>query len=217
MDSAEYERKIASRFATFDQDGSGFIDREDFSVAARAVLAEFGVRARSDKGQAVFAGAEAFWQGMAGIADVDGDQRVSREEFVTGAVKRLRDNPERFAEIARPFLRAVIAVASEDGADPGATPAAAARVLRVLGTPPEPAVPDRHGPRRGRRRPHLGGRDPHGLRRLLRRRRPGCLTPDGASFHEEHQPRPRSPERGRGDDRAGAVLRSRGPGGSAPV
>ncbi|WP_329197235.1 MULTISPECIES: EF-hand domain-containing protein [unclassified Streptomyces] len=139
MDSAEYERKIASRFATFDQDGSGFIDREDFSVAARAVLAEFGVRARSDKGQAVFAGAEAFWQGMAGIADVDGDQRVSREEFVTGAVKRLRDNPERFAEIARPFLRAVIAVASEDGADPGATPAAAARVLRVLGTPPEPA------------------------------------------------------------------------------
>ncbi|KJY32490.1 EF-hand domain-containing protein, partial [Streptomyces katrae] len=94
MDSAEYERKIASRFATFDQDGSGYIDREDFSTAARAVLAEFGVTARSDKGQALFAGAEAFWQGMAGIADVDGDQRVSREEFVTGAAKRLRDNPE---------------------------------------------------------------------------------------------------------------------------
>ncbi|MCF3184216.1 EF-hand domain-containing protein [Streptomyces polychromogenes] len=134
MDSAEYERKIASRFATFDQDGSGYIDREDFSTAARAVLAEFGVTARSDKGQALFAGAEAFWQGMAGIADVDGDQRVSREEFVTGAAKRLRDNPERFAEIARPFLAAVVAVADEDGT--GATPAAATRVLRVLGTPP---------------------------------------------------------------------------------
>ncbi len=72
---------------------------------------------------------------MAGIADVDGDQRVSREEFITGAAKRLRDNPQRFAEIARPFLRAVIAVADEDGL--GATPPAAARVLRVLGTAPE--------------------------------------------------------------------------------
>ncbi|MFD0353040.1 EF-hand domain-containing protein [Streptomyces sp. NPDC127110] len=134
MDSAEYERKIAARFATFDQDGSGYIDREDFSTAAKAVLAEFGTAARSEKGQAVFNGAEAFWQGMAGIADVNGNQRVSREEFVTGAAKRLRDNPERFAEIARPFLHAVIAVADEDGA--GASPAAAARVLRVLGTEP---------------------------------------------------------------------------------
>ncbi|MFE2287881.1 EF-hand domain-containing protein [Streptomyces sp. NPDC059443] len=141
MDSAEYERKIAARFATFDQDGNGYIDREDFSTAARAVLAEFAVAARSDKGQEVFAGAEAFWQGMAGIADVDGDQRVSREEFITGAAKRLRDNPERFAEIARPFLRAVIAVAHGDGEGVDATPAAAARVLRVLGTPEELAGP----------------------------------------------------------------------------
>ncbi|MCP3821909.1 EF-hand domain-containing protein [Streptomyces sp. A3M-1-3] len=137
MDSAEYERKIAARFASFDQDGNGYINREDFSAAAKAVLAEFGTAARSDKGQAVFIGAEAFWQGMAGIADVDGDQRVNRQEFVTGAVKRLRDNPQRFAEIARPFLHAVIAVADEDGG--GATPESAARVIRVLGVDPEVA------------------------------------------------------------------------------
>ncbi|MFD7028309.1 EF-hand domain-containing protein [Streptomyces sp. NPDC059917] len=137
MDSAEYERKIAARFATFDQDGNGYIDREDFSAAAKSVLAEFGTTARSDKGQAVFNGAEAFWQGMAGIADVDGDQRVTREEFITGAAKRLRDNPRRFAEIARPFLHAVIAVAADGEGGAGTTPSAAARVLRVLGTAPE--------------------------------------------------------------------------------
>ncbi|UUN27534.1 EF-hand domain-containing protein [Streptomyces sp. FIT100] len=134
MDSAEYERKIAHRFAEFDQDGNGYIDREDFSRAAAALLAEFGTTARSDKGQALYSGAEAFWQGMAGIADVDGDQRVNRQEFVDGAVKRLRDNPHRFAEIARPFLHAVVAIADEDGA--GVTPANAARVLRVLGVEP---------------------------------------------------------------------------------
>jgi hypothetical protein len=49
-------------------------------------------------------------------------------------VKRLRDNPQRFAEIARPFLHAVIAIADEDGG--GVTPAAAERALRVLGVEP---------------------------------------------------------------------------------
>ncbi|MEU5160474.1 EF-hand domain-containing protein [Streptomyces sp. NPDC020875] len=137
MDSAEYERKIASRFAAFDQDGNGYIDREDFSGAAARLLAEFSTTPRCDRGQALYIGAEAFWQGMAGIADVDGDQRVSRQEFVTGAVKRLRDNPDRFAEIARPFLHAVIAVADPDG--DGITPKAAERVMKVLGVPPETA------------------------------------------------------------------------------
>ncbi|MFI1013437.1 EF-hand domain-containing protein [Streptomyces sp. NPDC020965] len=131
MDSAEYERKIASRFAAFDQDGNGYIDRQDFSGAAAALLSEFSTTARCEKGQALYSGAEAFWQGMAGIADVDGDQRVTRQEFITGAVKRLRDNPQRLAGIARPFLHAVIALADEDGG--GMTPAAAERVLRVLG------------------------------------------------------------------------------------
>ncbi|GAA2482292.1 EF-hand domain-containing protein [Streptomyces longisporus] len=132
MVSSEYERRIAARFATFDQDGNGFIDREDFSAAAKALLAEFAVAARSDKGQALYGGAEAFWQGMAGMADRDGDQRIDREEFVNGAVKRLRDNPERFAEIARPFLHAALDLADTDG-DGAATVEDTARVLRILG------------------------------------------------------------------------------------
>ncbi|KUN21269.1 calcium-binding protein [Streptomyces antibioticus] len=132
MVSSEYERRIAARFATFDQDGNGYIDREDFSAAAKALLAEFGTAARSDKGQALYIGAEAFWQGMAGIADRDGDQRINRDEFVNGAVKRLRDNPDRFAEIARPFLHAALAVADRDD-DGTATVEDTVRVLRALG------------------------------------------------------------------------------------
>ncbi|GLW50906.1 calcium-binding protein [Streptomyces sp. NBRC 14336] len=132
MVSSEYEGRIAARFATFDQDGNGYIDRADFNAAAKAVLAEFGTAARSDKGQALYGGAEAFWQGMAGIADRDGDQRITRDEFVGGAVKRLRDNPDRFAEIARPFLHAALAVADSDG-DGAATVAETVRVLTALG------------------------------------------------------------------------------------
>ncbi|MFF9220365.1 EF-hand domain-containing protein [Streptomyces viridosporus] len=137
MVTSEYERRIAARFATFDQDGNGYIDREDFNAAAKALLTEFGVAARSDRGQALYGGAEAFWQGMAGIADRDGDQRITREEFVNGAVKRLRDNPDRFAEIARPFLHAALAVAGTD--DGTAAVEGVARALRMLGVPEEPA------------------------------------------------------------------------------
>ncbi|MFF6811291.1 EF-hand domain-containing protein [Streptomyces sp. NPDC012403] len=134
MVTSEYERRIAARFAGFDQDGNGYIDREDFSGAAKALLAEFDTAARSDRGQALYIGAEAFWQGMAGIADRDGDQRITREEFVNGAVKRLRDNPDRFAEIARPFLHAALAVAGTDG-DGAATVEDTVRIIEALGVP----------------------------------------------------------------------------------
>ncbi|MFF6876888.1 MULTISPECIES: EF-hand domain-containing protein [unclassified Streptomyces] len=140
MVSSEYERRIAARFATFDQDGNGYIDREDFYGAAKALLTEFAVTARSDKGQALYGGAEAFWQGMAGMADRDGDQRITRQEFVNGAVKRLRDNPDRFAEIARPFLHAALDVADTDG-DGAATIEEAGRVLKCLGVPEDIAGP----------------------------------------------------------------------------
>ncbi|MFJ2259653.1 EF-hand domain-containing protein [Streptomyces sp. NPDC087844] len=139
MVSTEYERKIAARFAGFDQDGNGYIDREDFNTATKALLAEFGTTARCDKGQALYIGAEAFWQGMAGIADRDGDQRITREEFVNGAVKRLRDNPDRFAEIARPFLDAALAVADGDG-DGSVTVGETTRILKALGVPQDTAA-----------------------------------------------------------------------------
>ncbi|MEU8534069.1 EF-hand domain-containing protein [Streptomyces parvulus] len=138
MVNSEYERRIAARFSIFDQDGNGYIDRSDFSGAAKALLAEFGVAARSDRGQALYGGAEALWQGLAGIADRDGDQRITREEFVTGAVKRLRDRPERFAEIARPFLHAALFVADADG-DGSATVEETARLLTALGVPGDTA------------------------------------------------------------------------------
>ncbi len=136
MDDAEelYQRRIASRFAVLDQEGSGYISREDFTTAAGRLLAEFGVPHRSDRGQALAYGAEAFWQGLAGIADVDGDQRVTHEEFAHGAVKRLHDNPERFAEIARPFVRAVLALPDEDGGGRGGT-AGVERALRCSACP----------------------------------------------------------------------------------
>ncbi|MFE9557956.1 EF-hand domain-containing protein [Streptomyces sp. NPDC006692] len=141
MDSPEsvvYERRVAARFASFDQDGNGWIDREDFSAAAAHLLAEFGITARCDKGQALYGGAEALWQGLAGIADVDGDQRVTRQEFVGGTLKRLHDRTSGFTEIARPFLHAAFAVADTAGVGTVSV-ADAERALRAFGVSPKVA------------------------------------------------------------------------------
>ncbi|MGF3136135.1 EF-hand domain-containing protein [Streptomyces diastaticus] len=139
MDSAQYQRTIAARFTVFDQDGNGYISREDFSTAVAALLAEFGATARSDRGQDLYYGAEALWQGLAGIADRDGDQRITRSEFAHSAVKRLRDSPERFAEIARPFVRAAVAVA-DGGEDRAAGRTQTVRMLTALGVEPGAAT-----------------------------------------------------------------------------
>lgn len=58
---------------------------------------------------------------------------------MSGAVKRLRDNPERFAEIARPFLHAALAVADTDG-DGTATLDETRRVLVALGADEDTAA-----------------------------------------------------------------------------
>ncbi|CAM5284732.1 hypothetical protein STENM327S_02666 [Streptomyces tendae] len=57
-----------------------------------------------------------------------------------GAVKRLRDKPDRFAEIARPFLHAALDVADTDG-DGAATVADTARALTAFGVPEDLARP----------------------------------------------------------------------------
>lgn len=51
MVNSEYERRIAARFATFDQDGNGYIDRTDFGAAAKALLAEFGTAPGPTRGR----------------------------------------------------------------------------------------------------------------------------------------------------------------------
>ena len=71
---------------------------------------------------------------------------------MNGAVKRLRDNPERFAEIARPFLHAALAVADGDGdgtATVEETGASSRRSARTRPPPPRPRRPSTPTPTAG--------------------------------------------------------------------
>ena len=117
-----------------------------------------------DKGQALYIGAEAFWQGMAGIADRDGDQRITRrgvrqrrgEAAARQSRAIRRDRPPLPARGARRrrTRTATEAVTVED----------TTRVLRVLGVRRGPRPLGRRLAGRGRRRQDRRGGDRAGLR-----------------------------------------------------
>lgn len=132
-DAETYRAKMAARFHTFDHDGDGELTRHDFHCMARRVAETFGVADGSEADLRLTAAADRYWEGMAGLADVDRDERITREEFVTAAWAGLHRDPGAFAGIALPWHRAVL-----DVADPGlvrgsSTLSTVARVLVALG------------------------------------------------------------------------------------
>ncbi|MEU4743289.1 EF-hand domain-containing protein [Actinosynnema sp. NPDC023658] len=109
-----YERKLSDRFDSFDVDGDGVLTEQDFVGMAQRILGEFGVDRFSPKAHALMGGARNYWVGLAGISDLDADGRISREEFVSAAARRLRDDQAGFDEVIRPWAEAVVAVADTD-------------------------------------------------------------------------------------------------------
>lgn len=133
-----YTDKMAARFATFDRDHNGRIDADDFEQMAFAVLAACGREPMSEEGRRLIKGARAFFDGLATVADTDGDGTISEAEFVRAAESELRGNPAGFTRIVRPWAEAVVAVADTDG-DGTVDRAEWARVLVAMGATPSGA------------------------------------------------------------------------------
>jgi len=117
MAQADYERKIGQWFDQFDQDRDGAITINDFELMAGQILTEFATRPDSAKGSALLEAARRFFTGLAEEVDVDHDRSLGKEEWVKGASRRLRNNASGFADVAEPWIKAVLAVAdaNEDG------------------------------------------------------------------------------------------------------
>lgn len=109
-----YESKLRERFVSFDQDGDGSITQDDMRDMALRICTEFGVAPSSPDGQALLSGADQYFQGLADIADVDRDGRISEEEFVAAASERLRGKPDGFAQVLGPWAEAVGTIADVD-------------------------------------------------------------------------------------------------------
>ncbi|MGH9160713.1 MAG: EF-hand domain-containing protein [Vicinamibacteraceae bacterium] len=108
------ERKLARRFRTYDSDGDGFIEQEDFALATTRMADAFGCGG-TPVGQRLTEFALQLWRQLAAAADVDADGRISLAEYKGAFAKGLLETPENFDKGYMPFLDAIMAIADTDG------------------------------------------------------------------------------------------------------
>ncbi|MFG2640363.1 EF-hand domain-containing protein [Streptomyces sp. NPDC048370] len=80
--TAVQERKLQRHFELLDLDQNGFIEQADLAEFAGRINDAAGAR-DSREGMALIAEADRVWQALQKALDTDGDQRISREEFIS--------------------------------------------------------------------------------------------------------------------------------------
>lgn len=105
---------LERRFAALDTNGNGVLDAGDCQVAARRLCEAFGYAADSAAARAVAGALGALFDRMLTHMDANGDQVISRDEFVTAAGREISDRAG-FDAAAGATARTVIQVADADG------------------------------------------------------------------------------------------------------
>lgn len=113
MIDSELRAKYTHRFHTQDTDSDGFVDRQDVVARAEMLLAGLGEQAGSARGASVIAGATAYWQGLAKLAGIAEDGRLTESEFVEALV--CANELGTIADLLRPSVEAHVTLVDADG------------------------------------------------------------------------------------------------------
>lgn len=125
--SAFLDRKLARRFKTFDTDGDGFVEREDFELTVNRMGKEFGLAPDDEKLQQLRELSLGVWHQLSSVADVDSDGRISLVEYKNAFAQGLLVTQETFDAGYLPFLEAIMAIADTTGSTPTTTAMSPAR------------------------------------------------------------------------------------------
>ncbi|WP_231406131.1 EF-hand domain-containing protein [Streptomyces clavuligerus] len=109
------ERRLARRFATYDTDGDGFIERRDFESAVERLGAAFGRGPQDGALGRLRELTTGLWRQLVRVADADGDGRIGEDEYKAAFAAGLLVTPDSFDAAYVPFLDALMDVADEDG------------------------------------------------------------------------------------------------------
>jgi tellurite resistance protein TerC len=91
--SRDERLRLERRFAVIDTDGNGAWQRADCTLLTQRLCAAFGHTADSVPGQAVATGQLGLFDVLLRHMDTDGNQEISREEFVAGLGTGITDRP----------------------------------------------------------------------------------------------------------------------------
>lgn len=112
--SPSRDDRLRKSFGFFDIDGSGHVDYDDTIAMAARITSAFGVAPDSVKGRALADGFEVFWNALLAALDLDGDRRISPDEYRTGMVGAFGEADGDFDHGLRPVVVAIIDVADTD-------------------------------------------------------------------------------------------------------
>jgi Ca2+-binding EF-hand superfamily protein len=73
---------IAKMFSQLDANGDGFLQEDDFVRYGEKLTGQFGYRPDSGKARSFIDKSRNRWKQMQAAMDTDGDQRISRDEFI---------------------------------------------------------------------------------------------------------------------------------------
>ncbi|MEU6999809.1 EF-hand domain-containing protein [Nonomuraea sp. NPDC046570] len=85
MSTEVKERKLARHFELLDFDGDGYIERSDIRSFAERICEAAGTTPNSNEGKKIMQQGDKLWKALQRSLDHDGDQQVSRNEFVDSA------------------------------------------------------------------------------------------------------------------------------------
>lgn len=112
--SPSRDDRLRKSFGFFDADGSGHVDYDDTIAMAARITSAFDLRPDSAKGRALTNGFEVFWNALLNGLDLDGDRRISPEEYRTGMVSAFGGAEGDFERGLRPVVVAIIDAADTD-------------------------------------------------------------------------------------------------------
>jgi Ca2+-binding EF-hand superfamily protein len=113
--TAQVER-LRQRFALYDTNGDGRIERGDLEAEARRIVEAFGEPENSPKAQALLQAYPHMWDYMLQQAGRDADQSLTVEQFVEIAdAQMLSQGAVGFSTMLRPSIRAMVDLCDVDG------------------------------------------------------------------------------------------------------
>jgi len=108
-------QKLALRFSYLDRDGDGFIEHADYESAAHRVRERLGHDLDHDASRAYREAFMELWFGLLRVMDTDGDERISKDEFVAATSRGIVDRPGGFEKVLGRVRDAFLDMGDRDG------------------------------------------------------------------------------------------------------
>jgi Ca2+-binding EF-hand superfamily protein len=106
-------RKFSSLFACFDFDKNGILEKADYEHFAQNLSQAYALTPGTATYAKMYVETMALWDFVQTIADHDGDQQVSQDEFIA-AYGALTDNDETFQQLLMSYAEFVIRMGDRD-------------------------------------------------------------------------------------------------------